>query len=212
MTAPDRAPGPVAARPPGGRVRLPRPARRAQLLDAALEVFVAHGYHAAAMDEIAEAAGVSKPVLYQHFPSKLDLYLALLDQGAQELVATVREALASTTDNWQRVTATVNAYLRFVGGEGAHRLVFESDLRSEPQVADRVDRMMREAAEAIAATIAADTGLSADEARLMSVGLAGMAEVAARWRLANGAVTEERAAELLAHLAWRGISGYPRHD
>jgi len=79
--------------------RLPRHERRRQLLDAALEVFVSQGYHAAAMDEIAERAGVSKPVLYQHFPGKLDLYLALLDQSVDELVATVRQALRSTTEN-----------------------------------------------------------------------------------------------------------------
>src|SRR5580693_10000566 len=66
--------------------RLPRQERRRQLLDAALEVFVSQGYHAAAMDEIAERAGVSKPVLYQHCPGKLDLYLALLDQIVDELV------------------------------------------------------------------------------------------------------------------------------
>ena len=59
--------------------RMPRSERRAQLLEAAQAVFVAQGYHAAAMDEIADRAGVSKPVLYQHFPGKLDLYLALLD-------------------------------------------------------------------------------------------------------------------------------------
>ena len=76
--------------------RLPRHERRRQLLDAALEVFVSQGYHAAAMDEIAERAGVSKPVLYQHFPGKLDLYLALLDQSVDELVGAVRDALRST--------------------------------------------------------------------------------------------------------------------
>ena len=64
----------------GRPLRLPRSARRKQLLEAAQEVFVAQGYHAAAMDDIAERAGVSKPVLYQHFPGKLDLYLALLDR------------------------------------------------------------------------------------------------------------------------------------
>jgi len=63
-----------AARPRG--TRLPRRARRNQLLGAAQEVFVAQGYHAAAMDDIADRAGVSKPVLYQHFPGKLELYLA----------------------------------------------------------------------------------------------------------------------------------------
>lgn len=198
---------------PALRVRLPRSARRAQLLDAAQQVFVAHGYHVAVMDDIAEAAGVSKPVLYQHFPSKLDLYVALLDRAADGLVATVRQALASTTDNHSRVSAVLAAYLRYVEAEPVHRLVFETDLRSEARVADRVERMMREAAEAIADTVAADTGLAAPEARLIAVGLAGMAEVAARWRRADGAsVSEQRAAELLTQLAWRGISGYPRQD
>ena len=71
---------PVSGTHAAGRpTRLPRSARRKQLLEAAQEVFVAQGYHAAAMDDIAERAGVSKPVLYQHFPGKLELYLALLD-------------------------------------------------------------------------------------------------------------------------------------
>ena len=66
--------------------RMPREERRASLLEAANEVFTSRGYHAAAMDDIAETAGVSKPVLYQHFPSKLDLYLALLDASCDSLV------------------------------------------------------------------------------------------------------------------------------
>ena len=60
--------------------RLPRGARRLQLLRAAQDVFVAQGFHAAAMDDIADRAGVSKPVLYQHFPGKRELYLALLEE------------------------------------------------------------------------------------------------------------------------------------
>ena len=70
--------------------RLPRKERRAQLLESALEVFVAQGYHAAAMDDIAERAGVSKPVLYQHFPGKLDLYLALLDRSCDAIIDNCR--------------------------------------------------------------------------------------------------------------------------
>ena len=74
--------------------RMPRSERRAQLLEAAQAVFVQSGYHAAAMDDIADRAGVSKPVLYQHFPGKLDLYLALLDKHCETLEGLVREALA----------------------------------------------------------------------------------------------------------------------
>src|SRR6201996_7129199 len=94
--------------------RLPRSARRKQLLAAAQEVFVANGYHAAAMDDIAERAGVSKPVLYQHFPGKLELYLALLDTQAEALADAVVAALAGTTDNRERIHRVLSAYFAFV--------------------------------------------------------------------------------------------------
>src|SRR6201989_2518108 len=107
---------------------MPRRERRAQLLGSAREVFVAQGYHAAAMEDIAVRAGVSKPVLYQHFPGKLELYLALLDQHADELEAQVRRALSASPDNAARVGASVAAYYEFVDRDGeAFRLVFESD-------------------------------------------------------------------------------------
>jgi AcrR family transcriptional regulator len=89
--------------------RLTRSARRAQLLDAARDVFAAQGYHAAAMDDIAEKAGVSKPVLYQHFPGKLELYRALLTTYADELVERVRGALSHRGDNQERAKAAVAA-------------------------------------------------------------------------------------------------------
>src|SRR6476660_7831012 len=120
--------------------RLSRSARRTQLLAAAKTVFVTQGYHAAAMDDIAVRAGVSKPVLYQHFPGKLDLYLALLDASGEALVDAVRNALESTPHNKQRVAATVEAYFAFFDDPaGAFRLVFESDLTNEVAVRDRLE-------------------------------------------------------------------------
>ena len=192
--------------------RLPRQARRKQLLGAAQAVFVAQGYHGAAMDDIAERAGVSKPVLYQHFPGKLDLYLALLDEHAADLTRKVRVALQSTTDNKARVAACVAAYFEFVDGDGeAFRLVFESDLRNDPAVRSRVEQMTQDCVSAIAETIAHDTGFREEEARLLSVGLAGLAEVGARWWLASeGVLSKDRAVELISTLSWRGISGSPR--
>jgi AcrR family transcriptional regulator len=197
--------------------RLPRSARRKQLLAAAQEVFVANGYHAAAMDDIAERAGVSKPVLYQHFPGKLDLYLALLDQHIELLGEQVRSALQSTSDNKQRVEGCIAAYFDFVDDPGgAFRLVFESDLRNDPSVRERVDRSLQISVDALADTIARDTGLDRTDAELLSCGLAGLAEVSARWWLATdgsdstGRMPKDRAVALLSGLAWRGISGYPR--
>lgn len=204
------------------KARLPRPARRAQLLEAANEVFVQAGYHSAAMDEIAVRAGVSKPVLYQHFPSKLDLYLALLEHHVDGLVKHVRIALDSTTDNKLRVSRVMGVYFDFVDGigdqsAGAYRLVFESDLRSEPAVSDLVEQALHKCVEAVADTIAKDADVAESEAELLSVGLVGLAEVSARWWMASGntpaerKVTRDRAVELLVSLAWRGLSGSPRH-
>jgi AcrR family transcriptional regulator len=199
------------ARPRG--TRLPRRARRNQLLGAAQEVFVAQGYHSAAMDDIAERAGVSKPVLYQHFPGKLDLYLALLDQHCEALLQAVRDALASTTDNKQRVAATMDAYFAYVEDEGgAFRLVFESDLTNEPAVRERVDRVSRECAEAVSEVIAEDTALPAEESMLLATGLCGMAQITARyWLSRESKLPRDAAAKLISSLSWRGIAGFPMH-
>lgn len=197
------------ARPRG--TRLPRRARRNQLLGAAQEVFVAQGYHAAAMDDIADRAGVSKPVLYQHFPGKLDLYLALLDQHCEALLQSVRQALASTTDNKQRVAATMDAYFAYVEDEGgAFRLVFESDLTNEPAVRERVDKVSLDCAEAVSEVIAEDTKLPTEQAMLLAVGLCGMAQITARYWLSSGSsIPRDAAAKLISSLSWRGIAGFP---
>jgi AcrR family transcriptional regulator len=190
---------------------MPRRERRAQLLESALEVFVAQGYHAAAMDDIAERAGVSKPVLYQHFPGKLDLYLALLDASCDEIIDNCRQALAATPDNKFRVQATIEAFFEYVDEEtGAFRLVFESDLTNEPAVRGHVERVTTECAEMIAEVIHDDTGLPGPASRLLAVSLVGMAQVSARfWLTEAGGISKSDASALVAGLAWRGIRGYP---
>jgi AcrR family transcriptional regulator len=195
----------------GRPVRLPRSARRKQLLEAAQEVFVAQGYHAAAMDDIAERAGVSKPVLYQHFPGKLELYLALLDTHCDAMVARVRGAMSATSDNKTRVAGAMRAYFDFVDHESeAFRLVFESDLRNEPAVRERVERAERGCVEALTETIMADTGVSRARAELLASGLCGAAETAARFWLTGGRqVPKSEAEALIAALSWRGIASFP---
>jgi AcrR family transcriptional regulator len=194
--------------------RLPRGARRVQLLKAAQDVFVAQGFHAAAMDDIADRAGVSKPVLYQHFPGKRDLYLALLEEHVGELADRVAEAMRATDDNSERVVGAVNAYYEFIDREGeAFRLVFESDLRNDADVRAIVDRGHNICVEAIAEVIEADTGADPERALLLAAGLTGLAETSALWWLPRkGTVSRDEAVSLMAALAWRGISGFPRVD
>ncbi len=194
--------------------RLSRSARRIQLMSAAKAAFVTQGYHAAAMDDIADRAGVSKPVLYQHFPSKLELYLALLNESADEMVRLVRAALAATTDNHERVDNAVAAYFSFVADNGqAYRLIFESDLRGQLDVERIVERSTDDCISAITDTITTDTGVDVEQARLLASGMVGLSQVSARyWLQQSPHVSRAEAIELLSTLMWRGISWFPRQE
>jgi len=192
--------------------RLPRDQRRSQLLDAAGEVFASKGYHAAAMDDIAEVAGVSKPVLYQHFSSKLELYIALLDASCDQLEAIVSAALVSTDENADRVVATIGAFYEFVSDAGgSFRLIFESDLSGDPQVQARLTAVNDRIADVVAQVIVSDTHLSGDRAKLLAISLVGMAQVSARYWLdaGTGSISLHEAEQLVSTLAWRGIGGFP---
>jgi AcrR family transcriptional regulator len=202
---------PVPLKTPNGR--LPRTARKAQLLHVALDVFAESGYHAAAMDEIAERAGVSKPVLYQHFPGKLDLYLALLETSVDTVINGVKSALDSTQDNRRRVQATMELWYDYVADRrAAFRLVFEADLTSDPRVRELVERVTEESAQAIAEVIREDTNLSPPASHLLAAGLVGIGHVSARsWMSSDSELSRDEAVQLAAGLAWRGIGGFPIH-
>jgi AcrR family transcriptional regulator len=195
-------------------VRMPRDERRAQLLAAATDVFVNNGYHATVMDDIAERAGVSKPVLYQHFPGKLELYLALLERHTDELIHRVRQAIEETEDNWQRVRNAVGVYFDFVDSDDeAFRLVFESDVRNQPSAQAVVERAYTACVQAIAQVVVADAGLDADRAWLVAVGVVGISEDSARyWLTRRHELPKEEAVALTASLVWKGLAGFPLHS
>jgi AcrR family transcriptional regulator len=164
------------------------------------------------MDEIADRANVSKPVLYQHFPSKLDLYLAVLDLHIDSLVFAIQKAIASTPDNAARVKATIDAYFGFIESEGeAFRLLFESDMSVEPQVRERLNRMTYDCAAAVSAVISIDTGLPKEASMLLAIGIIGNAQITARhWLDRDSTMTRDQASTFVTNLIWRGISGFPK--
>ncbi|MDR5711863.1 TetR/AcrR family transcriptional regulator [Nesterenkonia flava] len=194
--------------------RLPREQRRTQLLDCALKIFVAKGYHAASMDDIAEVAQVSKPVLYQHFPGKHELFLDLLESHLRHLQSELTAALACSTENKERVQATITAFYEFIAREDeAYRLIFTSGMDNDEEVADRLDRFHDAMAGAIAEVIADDTGQPMAEATMLGHGLIGMATSAARhWSRLSERPALDVSSNLTARLAWRGISGFPKES
>ncbi len=191
--------------------RLPRGERRDQLLVIASEVFVDRGFHAAGMDEIADRAGVSKPVLYQHFSSKLSLYLAVLQQHVDILVSGVRQALRTTTDNRQRLRAAVQAFFDFIEHDSqGYRLIFDNDYGSEPKVAAQVKVATEACTDAVFDLISRDSGLDPHRARMIAVGLVGISVDCARyWLDADRPISKEDAVEGTVQFAWGGLSHVP---
>src|SRR3984957_5231103 len=191
--------------------RLPRGERRGQLLAAASEVFVDRGFHAAGMDEIADRAGVSKPVLYQHFSSKLDLYLAVLQRHVDNLVSGVRQALRTTTDNRQRLRSAVQAFFDFIEHDGqGYRLIFENDNITEPQVGVQVRVATESCIDAVFDLISADSGLDPHRARMIAVGLVGVSVNCARYGLdSDRPITKDDAVDGTVQFAWGGLSHGP---
>lgn len=191
--------------------RLPREERRDQLLSIASETFVDRGYHAAGMDEIADRAGVSKPVLYQHFSSKLDLYLAVLQQHGDILVSGVRQALRTTTDNRRRLRSAVQAFFDFIEDDSqGYRLIFENDNATEPQVSAQVKVAIEACTDAVFDLISQDSGLDPHRARMIAVGLVGISVDCARyWLGAERPISKEDAVEGTVQFAWGGLSHVP---
>ena len=188
-------------------VRLPAPARREQLLATALEVFARQGFHATSMNDIADAAGVTKPVLYQHFDSKRDLYLALLDEVGGRLLRALATATEGTTDGKVRTERGFEAYFRWVADDhDSFLLLFGSGARRDEEFAEAVRRVEAQIAEAIAPLITA--GVDTDHRRTVAYALVGLAEGASRELVLRGeAFDPALSARRVSDLAWAGLRG-----
>ncbi|WP_228281793.1 MULTISPECIES: TetR/AcrR family transcriptional regulator [Brevibacterium] len=188
--------------------RLPRDQRRDQLVGVARSVFATRGYRTTSMDMIAEAAGVSKPVLYQHFDSKQDLYLALIDSSAALLDSRLAEALGSTTDPHEQVHATYRAYFDFVV---SHReefvIIFNSDVY-EPKAEQKLRALRESSATRVVSALKNFARLSDDEAQLLCRALIGTAEVVVKQIDSHRGVDVDTAVELLTQMSWGGLRSF----
>jgi AcrR family transcriptional regulator len=191
--------------------RLTAQQRRQQLVAVALELFAQRGYRSTTMDDIAEAAGVTKPLVYQHFSSKRALYLELVNSIAQELLLAVRSAVGRAEGPRQQVEMGFAAYFRLVvSREAEFRLLYGRDHADD----EELGRALRTVEDAIAEAIEPlmNAGLDDDHRRLLAYSVVGMAEGASRrfmeQRTAEGGPVEEdanRLARRVANLAWAGL-------
>jgi AcrR family transcriptional regulator len=144
---------PPRTRPP--RKRLSAEDRRSAILDSALEVFSRHGYNGASIDEIAQAAGISKALIYEHFPSKKDLHVSLLERHTQEIFVRLAQTADTEEPGDVRLRNGVDAFFLWVETHPeAFRLLFRDTF--EVEVADVLNRLQNQATGAIAALIASE--------------------------------------------------------
>ena len=186
------------------------PERRAQLLEVARRVFGTSGFHAVSMETVAKEAGVTKPILYDHFPSKKELYLALIDADLAVLHEEVRKALVAPIGNRERIRASFQAYFDFVDehAEG-FRLLMQETVGAEDEfrlhVAQVRDQILSEVADLI---VRESSGrLDREYAEIVALALIGMVENVAQRDLQVPPSRRQEAVEILVQLAWRGITG-----
>src|SRR2546423_7383824 len=189
-------------------MRLPAPRRRHQLLDVARELFAAGGFHATSMDDVAEAAGVTNPVLSQHFPSKRALYRELLEDVGARLMADITRAAAPADSGRERVQNGMAAYFGFVtDNQPAFWLLFGASVRNDAEFAAVAETVLEHMAEAVAEMI--DVELPAEHRAVLAHAVIGMAEAVGR-RAPRG-TTAEHDPQVLGHwtagVGWDGLRG-----
>lgn len=205
----DQRPTSSGRRTESGGVRLPAAERRRQLLRVARTVFAARGFYETTMADIADAAGVTKPVLYQHFDSKRDLYTAVLRDTGDRLRTAVITAAANAEGPRQQVAEGFEAYVSFVETDtDGFNLLFSSTSRQDDEWAE----ITAEVEESLAAEIAdlIDVPeISPAHRSALAHGILGQAEGMMRyWQ--SGSSQELDRNDLLANLvslAWGGLRG-----
>jgi AcrR family transcriptional regulator len=192
-------------------MRLRAAERRAQLLGVARRLFARDGYRGASMESIAEAAGVTKPVLYQHFSSKRALYSALLANELGRLTDELETAFGQAEGNEERLRRGFGTYVDFVDrNEDTFRLLFTEALGLDADFQQQVAEFRRWVAGRVALIIAAEAGLTLPRARALASAIVGMAEGAAGWWLDERRPLEAgELADDLTGLAWKGFARFP---
>jgi AcrR family transcriptional regulator len=189
-------------------MRLPAAERRRQLLEIATDVFASRGYHDSSMNDIADAAGVTKPVLYQHFDSKRELYLELLRDIGEDLQLQISKATADAGGPRHQIQNGFGAYFEWMSTHpAAFRLLFGTGTRRDPDFAAEARKVEQSLAIAIGQLIVID-GLTPQRRQLLALGIVGIAESTCR-NIAETAIDIDPAelADQVAELAWFGLRG-----
>ncbi len=195
---------------PSPRRRLSAPARREAILLAAGDVFSRGGYHGSSIDEIAQAAGVSKALIYEHFASKNELHGALLDLHIGELFARLGASATLGGEPPERLRRGLETFFAFVEERReAWRMVFRDAV--DPEVADQLERLQVQATGLVATLMATDPELEPSDdphdqlvVEMLAVQLSGAMQSLANWWLEHPHVPRDDVVARAVDFTWTG--------
>jgi AcrR family transcriptional regulator len=198
---------PLPARQRGAaKVRMTGQERRAQLLDVGRRLFAERGYEATSIEEIANRAGVSKPVVYEHFGGKVGLYAVVVDRATQRLLTRITESLVGDNPH-VLLQQAADALLSYIEEEpdGFRILVRDSPVaQSSGTFASLIGDIANQVEHLLAAEFKA-RGYDTELAPLYSQALVGMVALVGQWWLDARRPSRELVAAHLVNLAWNGL-------
>ena len=192
---------------PAPRRRMPAPLRREAILVAAEEVFARRGYHGAALEDIAQVAGISKALIYEHFASKRELHASLVNAHVEEIFQRLLASAAADRPGEERLRGGIDAFLSFVE---EHREAWRALFRdaADPEVGDVIERVQAQATAVIAALIAADPDAPPEAAHAIEMHaalLSGAVQSLANWWHDHQDVPRAALVDHTMDFCWVGI-------
>lgn len=181
------------------------------MLDVAHALFAERGYAAVTMDDVAAAAGITKPLLYNYFGNKERLYLACMAPAGDALIATVIDAVARTSSAAAALDAGLRAFFGYLAADrAAWRVLFDETLPAGGEVARGVGEYRERLTELVGATLldqlpAARRAKALDEVQALSSAVLGAAEALGRWWLRTDATSPDAAAQMLIDILGPGL-------
>ena len=194
----------------GGTKRLPRAVREQQMLDAAVKLFSANGYHETSMDAIAAQAKISKPMLYLYYGSKEDLFGACLSRELGRFIETVRADIDLNASPRELLRRTIVTVLHYIDANRASWIVLYTQATSSQVFAHTVREGREGIIDLVARLLEAGTRNPDPDSdfHMMAVALVGAGEAVAA-RVSTGDADVDEAAELMINLFWLGLKGAP---
>jgi AcrR family transcriptional regulator len=193
---------------PVKQLRLPRAEREQQILEVAIGLFISRGYQGTSIEDLAQAAGVTRPIIYNLFGSKDNIYLACLRRARENLNACIAEAVSAKVTVEDRLRAGIDGYFRFVEQDrAAWRLLFDEGAAIAGSAAAAARKLRFDTVRRITDLLAATMPhVPRSLLEMQGHAVSGAGEQLAKWWVGRKDVDRATVVDVMMSLMWNGFS------